>query len=131
MHREHQELSATINAYVADHITRTQIKKIAQDVYDVLEQRLDRDLLEQTSHANIIAHINSHTTNPTILMTKVVRDLAELAGIAREACCVTCEETSHKIIDSKAANVYLKTVAELQTALRHEALRPGKTTRES
>ena len=94
-------------------------------------QQKTPDLLDHTSIADIVAHIQAHTTNPTVLMTQVVRDLAELASVARDACCVTCEETSHKIIDSKAANVYLKTVAELQTALRHEALRPGKAGRDT
>ena len=127
VHREYQELASTIAAYIADNITRTQMLKLAQDVLDVLEAKLPPELLAGTTLASVGAHIQTHTTNPTVIMTQIVRDLTELACIARDACCVTCEETQRKIIDSKAANIYLKTVGELQTALRHEALRPAKT----
>ena len=126
VHRDYQELATTISAYVADNITRTQTRKIAQDVLDVLQQKLPPGMLAGLSVDQVVAHIQTHTTNPTIIMTQIVRDLTELAGIARDSCCFTCEETSRKIIDSKAANIYLKTVGELQTALRHEALRPSK-----
>ena len=126
LNRQHEELAGIIQAFVADHITRTQVSKISQDVLQVLQENLPADVVGDTTEQDITQHVNTHTTHPTIIMTQVVRDLTELASAARETCIMTCEETQLRVVNSKAASVYLKTIGELQTALRHEALRVQK-----
>lgn len=126
LNRQHEELSSVIQGFVADHITRTQVSKIAQDVLQVLQENLTPEAVEDTTHNDIVVHIQTHTTNPAIIMTQMVRDLSDLANAARDTCILVCPETQQKIVNSKAASVYLKTVSELQTALRHEALRLQK-----
>ena len=127
MHPDHGELSGVVSAFIADHVTRTQIGKIAGDVMAVLRENLPAHLVSNTTAADIITHIQTHTTNPTVIMTQVVRELVDLASVARESCILTCEETSRKMVNPRAAAVYLKTVSELQSALRHEALRVQKS----
>lgn len=126
LNRQHEELAGIIQAFVADHITRTQVSKISHDVLQVLQENLPADVVGDTTEQDITQHVNTHTTHPTIIMTQVVRDLTELASAARETCIMTCEETQLRVVNSKAASVYLKTIGELQTALRHEALRVQK-----
>ena len=126
LHPDHGELCGVIGGFIADHITRTQVAKIASDVLAVLKENLPAELVANTTIADVIRHIQTHTTNSTVIMTQVVRDLVELASVARESCVITCEETRRKMMNPKAAAVYLKTVGELQTALRHEALRVQK-----
>lgn len=123
LNRQHEELAGIIQAFVADHITRTQVEKISQDVLQVLQENLPPEMVRGTTEEDIAVHVNTHTTHPTIIMTQVVRDLTDLASAARETCIMTCEETQMRVVNSKAASVYLKTIGELQTALRHEALR--------
>ena len=126
LHPDHGELAGVIGCFIADHVTRTQVGKIASDVLAVLQENLPEELVAGTTTEDIVRHIQTHSTNPTVIMTQVVRDLVDLATVARESCVITCEETRRKMMNPKAAAVYLKTVGELQTALRHEALRVQK-----
>lgn len=126
LHRDHSELSALVSSFIADHVTRTQVAKIAEDVLEVLRENLPASFVGDTTAQDIIVHIQTHTTNPRVIMTQVVRDLMDLASVAHETCILTCQETNRKMINPRAASVYLKTVGELQGALRHEALRVQK-----
>ena len=81
--------------------------------------------MQHVTREKIVEHIEVHMTHPTVVMTNVVRDLLQIAKTAKASSTIRCEENHIEMIDSKAVNLYLKTIGELQSALRHDALRPG------
>ena len=65
LNRQHEELAGIIQAFVADHITRTQVSKISQDVLQVLQENLPADVVGDTTEQDITQHVNTHTTHPS------------------------------------------------------------------
>lgn len=121
---QHQGIAAMIETYIADHIHKCNVDRIAFDIQAVLQSELDMDVPIET----ILLHVRRHSTNATVIMTTVVRDLSQLAQVAKQSSIVRCLETDKELINPKALAMYLRTTQELQTALRHEALKNTKPT---
>ena len=115
----------TMNSYITKNIGKTHPQKIADDIYEVLKAKLPENVMQHVTREKIVEHIEVHMTHPTVVMTNVVRDLLQIAKTAKASSTIRCEENHIEMIDSKAVNLYLKTIGELQSALRHDALRPA------
>jgi len=101
-----------INEYVTDNAGRVGVYQMAEAIHQTL-QDMDVEAEQGTDMATIIEHLGTHTLNPQLRLSKIMRGmLAVLDDISTTL--TTTDDDGKLVIDGKNLKYYLETAREVR-----------------
>ena len=102
-----------VNAYINENVGVVQLREIAAQVTDVLNENA-----HQMTHEQVVEHIREHVKSPKVIMHQKLDELITLSKLAKDGCVCQCAESGKQLVDVKMVASYLKTVDRIMNIYR-------------
>ena len=107
-----------INAYINENVGVVQLREIAAQVADVLNENA-----HQMTHEQVVIHIREHVKNPRVIMHQKLDELITLSKLAKDGCVCQCAESGKQRVDVKMVASYLKTVDRIVSVYKMDCMK--------
>ena len=107
-----------INAYINENVGVVQLREIAAQVADVLNENA-----HQMTHEQVVIHIREHVMNPRVIMHQKLDELITLSKLAKDGCVCQCAESGKQLVDVKMVASYLKTVDRIVSVYKMDCMK--------
>ena len=103
----------SINTYIYENIGAVQLREIATQVTDLLNENA-----HQVTQEEVEQHIREHVKSPKVVMQQKLEELIALSQLVKDGCVCQCAESGKQLVDAKMVTNYLKTVDRIMNIYR-------------
>ena len=108
----------SINTYIYENIGAVQLREIATQVTDLLNENA-----HQVTQEEVEQHIREHVKSPKVVMQQKLEELIALSQLVKDGCVCQCAESGKQRVDVKMVASYLKTVDRIVSVYKIDCMK--------